>query len=57
MGGRSCPSDNALRESFFASLETELLETWYNARRRHSALAYLAPMEYERQWQLTATTT
>jgi putative transposase len=76
MGGRSCPSDNALCESFFASLETELLdrvrfvsresarislfewlETWYNPRRRHSALAYLAPMEFERQWQLAATTT
>jgi len=26
MGGRSCPSDNALCESFFASLETELLD-------------------------------
>ncbi|HEX9266680.1 MAG TPA: hypothetical protein VF965_04255 [Candidatus Limnocylindria bacterium] len=23
------------------------------ARRRHSALAYLAPLEYERRWQMT----
>ncbi len=60
--------DNALAESFFATLECELidrerfvtreeartkvfdyLETWYNPRRRHSALDYLSPMEYERR--------
>ena len=74
MGATGDAYDNALCESFFASLETELLdrtrfpsreaarlalfdwlETWYNPRRRHSALAYLAPIEYERQWQLAAT--
>jgi putative transposase len=59
--------DNAMCESFFATLECELLdrrsfktpheaslevfdfiEGWYNPRRRHSALGYLAPNVYER---------
>ena len=62
--------DNAMAESFFATLECELidrerfetreiartkifdyLETWYNPRRRHSALDYASPMEYERRCQ------
>ena len=60
--------DNALAESFFATLECELIarnrwrthsearmavfdyiEGFYNLRRRHSALAYLSPAEYERR--------
>jgi putative transposase len=60
--------DNALVESFFATLECELIarsrwrtrsearmavfdyiEGFYNPRRRHSALAYLSPAEYERR--------
>jgi len=61
--------DNAMAESFFATLECELLdrhgifrshaearsqvfyfiEAWYNRRRRHSALDYLSPTEYERR--------
>lgn len=60
--------DNALCESFFATLECELLERrrfrtqvearmavfeflegWYNPHRRHSALGYLSPMEFERR--------
>jgi putative transposase len=59
--------DNALCESFFATLECELLERrrfgtqvearmavfeflegWYNPHRRHSALGYLSPAEFER---------
>jgi putative transposase len=62
--------DNALCESFFATLECELLvrrrfrtqiearmavfeflEGWYNPHRRHSALGYLSPMEFERRAQ------
>jgi putative transposase len=59
--------DNAMCESFFATLECELLarrrfktqtearmavfefiEGWYNPHRRHSALDYLSPVNYER---------
>ena len=59
--------DNAMCESFFATLECELLarrrfrtqvearlavfdflESWYNFHRRHSALGYLSPAEFER---------
>ena len=59
--------DNAMCESFFATLECELLdrrhfrtqvearmavfefiEGWYNPHRRHSALYYLSPINYER---------
>lgn len=61
--------DNAMMESFFSSLEAEVLdryhfktreearakifcwlEGWYNTHRRHSAIAYLSPREYERRF-------
>lgn len=61
--------DNAMCESFFATLECALLdrnkfhshseakmavftfiEGWYNPTRRHSALDYLSPMNYERRY-------
>jgi transposase InsO family protein len=64
--------DNAVAESFFASLEWELIqesdwhtheearraifdyiEVWYNRRRRHSALGYKSPAEYEALLALT----
>jgi putative transposase len=62
--------DNALMESFFATLECELLdrttfvsttdarlgvfsyiEGFYNLHRRHSALDYLSPEDYERRYR------
>jgi len=66
MGSVGDAYDNAMCESFFATLECELLdrvrlrtpeeaeqavfefiEGWYNTRRRHSALNYHSPIEYE----------
>jgi putative transposase len=60
--------DNAMAESFFASLECELIdrsrwrthtearmavfdyiECFYNPRRRHSAIRYVSPTEFERR--------
>ena len=59
--------DNAMMESFFATLKTECvtqqlasrqqarqvifeyIELWYNRCRRHSALGYLSPEQYEQQ--------
>lgn len=68
-GSRGDCYDNALMESFFATVECELLdgrafpthraartalfdfiEGFYNIERRHSALGYCSPMEYERRW-------
>jgi putative transposase len=67
MGSVGDAYDNALCESFFATLESEMLdrtrfktqvdarlpafefiEGWYNPHRRHSALDYLSPIDYER---------
>lgn len=66
MGSAGDAYDNAMAESFFATLKCELIhrrrfahpaqarneifsyiEGWYNPHRRHSALNYLSPMEYE----------
>ncbi len=73
MGSVGDAYDNALCESFFATLETELIERrrfrnqaeakmavfdfiegWYNPHRRHSALDYLSPANYERKNQSAA---
>jgi putative transposase len=62
--------DNAMCESFFATLECELLdrrrfktqvdarmavfefiEGWYNPHRRHSAINYLSPIDYEKAYR------
>ena len=67
MGSVGDAYDNAMCESFFASLECELIdrqrfatpaaarlevfeyiEGWYNPHRRHSALDYSSPVNYER---------
>lgn len=67
MGSVGDAYDNAVAESFFATLECELIdretfrnrtearmaafdfiEGFYNPRRRHSALQYLSPAEFER---------
>ena len=64
-----------MAESFFASLETELIdrsswqtradarlavfdyiEAFYNPHRRHSAIGYLSPAEFERRYRLEETT-
>ena len=66
MGRVGCAYDNSLMESFFGSMQIEILdrqkwetrhqlsnaifdwiEGFYNPTRRHSALKYLAPIEYE----------
>lgn len=74
MGSAGDACDNAMAESFFATLERELLnrrrfktqaearmrifewiEGWYNPHRRHSALGYLSPIDYERKLLTTQT--
>lgn len=71
MGSVGDAYDNAMCESFFATLECELLdrqrfptqaaarlavfeyiEGWYNPHRRHSALDYRSPVNYERSLSL-----
>ena len=66
----SCPLTNAMAESFFASLETELIdrsswrtraearadvfgyiEVFYNRIRRHSAIGYLSPAQFEDRYR------
>ena len=68
MGSVGDAYDNAMCESFFATLECELLdrqrfqtqaearmavfdfiEGWYNPHRRHSALDYDSPIQYEKR--------
>jgi putative transposase len=70
MGSVGDAYDNAMAESFFATLEREVLnrrsfkshaearmavfewiEGWYNPHRRHSALGYRSPVNFERTHQ------
>ena len=70
MGSKGDCFDNAVCESFHASIKKELLhrhswptkaeartavfeyiETFYNQRRRHSTLGYIAPALYEAQYE------
>jgi putative transposase len=76
MGSVGDAYDNAMAESFFASLERELLsrrsfksqaearmavfewiEGWYNPHRRHSALGYRSPVNYERAHERSSLAT
>lgn len=74
MGRVGSAYDNAMMESFFGTLQRELLdrrswqtrkelasaifewiEAWYNPRRRHTALGYLSPVDYERLYTPAAS--
>lgn len=74
MGKVASAFDNAMIESFFGSMQIELLdrrlwgtrtelataifeyiEAFYNPVRRHSALDYLSPIDYERTHTTTNT--
>jgi putative transposase len=73
MGRVGSAYDNAMMESFFSTLQRELLdrkqwqtrkelasavfewiEAWYNPRRRHTAIEYLSPVDYERLYTTRA---
>ena len=74
MGRVGSAYDNAMMESFFSTLQRELLdrspwqtrrelasaifewiEAWYNPHRRHTALAFLSPVDYERLYRPAET--
>ncbi len=73
MGSVGDAYDNAMAESFFASLECELIERrswktfagartavftwiegWCNPRRRHSGVAQMSPINFERELSANA---
>ncbi|KXP14343.1 transposase [Tsukamurella pseudospumae] len=74
MGRVASSVDNTMMESFWSTMQRELLDTrewdteeqlasaifdwieaWYNPRRRHSGIGYLAPVEYENDYHHAQT--
>ena len=44
--------DNAVTESFFATIQAEEIEHFHNIPRRHARLGYFNPIEFESQSQV-----
>ena len=49
LDGRAFPTHRLARMALF-----DFIEGFYNTERRHSALGYGSPIEYERRWTIRA---